>query len=226
MDPRPRRAVPGQLPDRVYWIRRGLVLVALIVVIAVIAGIISAIRGATKTAAPATSTPPAVSETSPSPSYSATDQPTTVASSSSASPSVSAATSTSATATTPVECIPNLLSLAVSGPRSVPTTAKADLQVTITNSGSVACVFVFDTRFVLRVVSGSDEIWSTADCAAWRATGTQTLQPGAAATFKTTWDRHRSQKECKVVPTTLKSGTYVADASYVGAPTAQWPMTL
>ncbi len=224
MDSRPRRAVPGQLPDRVYWVRRGLVLVAVVVVIAIIAGIVSAIHGATRTATPTTSTPPPVVQSSESPSYSSTDQPTTVASSSSATPSVSA--TTSATATTPIECVPNLLVLAVTGPRSVPTTAKADLQVTLTNSGSVACVLVLDTRFVLRVVSGIDEIWSTADCAAWRATGTQTLQPGAAATFKTTWDRHRSQKECKVVPTTLKSGTYVADASYVGAPTAQWPMTL
>jgi hypothetical protein len=108
----------------------------------------------------------------------------------------------------------------------VAATAKADLQVTLTNTGQDACVLVFDARFVLRVVSGSDEVWSTADCAAWMATGSQTVQPGAAATWKTTWDRHRSQKECKVVPTALKAGTYVANAMYTGAAPAIWPMTL
>jgi hypothetical protein len=108
----------------------------------------------------------------------------------------------------------------------VAATAKADLEVTLTNTGGVACVIVFDTRFVLRVVSGIDEVWSTADCAAWMATGTQTVQPGAAVGWKTTWDRHRSQKECKVVPTALKAGTYVANAMYTGAVPAQWPMNL
>jgi hypothetical protein len=104
--------------------------------------------------------------------------------------------------------------------------AKADLAVTVTNTGQAPCVVVFDSRFVLRVVSGSDEIWSTADCAAWGATGSQTVQPGATASWKTSWDRHRSQKECKVVPTTLKAGTYVANAMYTGAAPANWPMNL
>jgi hypothetical protein len=122
--------------------------------------------------------------------------------------------------------VTNLVSLGVTGPRTVPAAAKADLEVTLTNTGQVPCVIVFDTRFVFRVVSGSDEIWSTADCAAWMATGAQTLQPGAAVMWKTTWDRHRSQKECKVVPTALKAGTYVANAMYTGAVPAQWPMNL
>ncbi len=58
------------------------------------------------------------------------------------------------------------------------------------------------------------------------ASGTQTVLPGGNVGWKTTWDRHRSQKECKIVPTALKAGTYVANAMYTGAVPAQWPMTL
>ncbi len=221
MDSRPRRAAPDRLPDRYYWRRRAVVLVALVVVIAVVVAVVAAIRGRASTATPASSSSAPVVETSATPSPTPTVTPTP---SPSGTPGVTSAAPTSAAA--PTECVPNLLSLSVSGPRTVAATAKADLQVTLTNTGQAACVLVFDARFVLRVVSGSDEIWSTADCAAWMATGSQTVQPGAAATWKTTWDRHRSQKECKVVPTALKAGTYVANATYTGAVPAIWPMTL
>jgi len=225
MDSRPRRAAPGRLPDRIYWRRRAVVLVALVLVIAVIAAIASAIRGRSTTATPATT--PSVQVTEPSVTPTPTDTPSasqspSLSASASASPTVTAAPSSTA----PTECVPNLLSLAVTGPRTVAASAKADLEVTLTNTGQVACVIVFDTRFVLRVVSGTDEVWSTADCAAWRATGTQTVQPGAVVAWKTTWDRHRSQKECKVVPTALKAGTYVANAMYTGAVPAIWSMNL
>ena len=220
MDSRPRRAAPGRLPDRVYyWRRRAVVLVALVVVLAIIVAIASAIRSRSITASPATTTSAQVIRTSAIPTAAPTTTP-------SASAPLSATSAAPTSAAAPTECVANLLSLAVTGPRTVAATAKADLEVTLTNTGQVACVIVFDTRFVLRVVSGIDEVWSTADCAAWMATGSQTVQPGAAVTWKTTWDRHRSQKECKVVPTALKAGTYVANAMYTGAVPAQWPMNL
>lgn len=220
MDSRPRRAAPGRLPHRIYyWRRRAIVLIALVVVLAIIVAIVSAVRARSTTASPATTTSAQVIETSAIPTAT---PPTTP--SASAPPSATSAAPTSAAA--PTECVANLLSLAVTGPRTMAATAKADLAVTLTNTGQVACVIVFDTRFVLRVVSGIDEVWSTADCAAWMATGSQTVQPGAAVTWKTTWDRHRSQKQCKVVPTPLKAGTYVANAMYTGAVPAQWPMNL
>lgn len=221
MDSPPRRAAPGRLPDRIYWRRRAVVLVALVIVIAIIVAIVSAIRGRSVTASPATTTSIQVVEASDTPTATPTPTPTPSASTS---PSGTSAAPTTPTA--PTDCAADVVSLGVTGPKTVAATAKADLEVTLTNTGQVACVIVFDTRFVLRVVSGSDEIWSTADCAAWMATGSQTVQPGAAVTWKTIWDRHRSQRECKVVPTALKVGTYVANAMYAGAVPAQWPMNL
>ncbi|MBI4899795.1 MAG: hypothetical protein HY829_04885, partial [Actinobacteria bacterium] len=107
------------------------------------------------------------------------------------------------------------------GPGVVKVGATGQFTVTVTNSGLAACTFAFDSRFTFTIVSGADQIWSTSDCASWGPTGSQQLAIGAAASWQTTWDRHRSQPTCKVVPTPLRPGTYVATAEYAGAPSAQ-----
>jgi len=119
-----------------------------------------------------------------------------------------------------------VLALTVDGPGTVKPGATAQLTVTVTNSGQDTCTFTFDSRFTLRIVSGTDEIWSTANCGQWAPTGSHSLAPAAAVTWQTTWDRHRSQATCKVVAATLKTGTYVANALYTGASTAQLVMQL
>jgi hypothetical protein len=208
----------------VYWVRRAFVLVGLALVIALLMWLVSLLGGGTRTAAPSitrtaapadSGTPsapdslqatglPATAGTTPAPS--ATDQPTT--------------------APQTTQCDPGLLSLSITGPGQVKVGATAAITITVTNSDSTACSFTFDNRFSLKIVSGADEIWSTTDCAQWAPSGTQTLAPGAAATWQTTWDRHRSQAGCKLVPTALKNGTYVANAQYAGAGTAQLVMLL
>ncbi len=233
MEPDHRRATPRRLPERVYWIRRAFVLVCLAIIIALVVWLGSLIGGGHTTASPAkspgllptVSTIPSAPDsleatalrapgsTTPDPSTTptATDQPTT-------------ATATSAPP--PAACDPSLLSLSITGPGLIKAGATAQFTVTVTNSGSTACIFTFDSRFTLKIVSGTDEIWSTADCAQWAPTGSKTLAAGAPATWQTTWDRHRSQATCKVVPTVLGSGTYVANAMYTGASTAQLIMLL
>lgn len=235
MDTRPGGAVPGRLPNRVYWARRALVLVVLLLIVAVVWWLVAAVSGSPRTASPAlvssTSATASTDTPSDSPTPMDTDTPTTGATPPAASTPTTAATSTppAASATTPaapIECAANLLSLSVTGPNTVAASATAEIQVSITNTGQSPCIVTFDNRFTLRIVSGTDEVWSTGDCPAWMASGSQTLTPGAAATWKTTWDRHRSQKECKVVPTTLKSGTYVANAMYTGSTPANWVLLL
>jgi len=231
MEPGVRRAAPGRLPERVYWFRRAFVLIGLALVIALLVWLVSLRGGGPKTAAPSitkTTTPadsgtasapdsleatglPAPAETTPASSATATDQPTTAP---------------QTTAPQAAACDPGLLSLSITGPGQVKVDAMAAFTITVTNSDSTACSFTFDNRFTLKIVSGADEIWSTADCAQWAPSGTQTLAPGAAATWQTTWDRHRSQATCKVVPTALKAGTYVANALYAGAGSAQLVMLL
>jgi hypothetical protein len=230
MEPDVRRVAPGRLPERVYWFRRAFVVVCLAIIIALLMWLVSLVGGpktaspAVTKAAPATTRTPSPPDsleatalpapaTAPEPSSTptATDQPTT------ASPSGAPA---------PASCDPGVMTVSIAGPGTVKAGATAQLTITVTNSGTDACTFTFDARFTLKIVSGADEIWSTADCSQWAPTASQALPPGGAATWQTTWDRHRSQATCKVVPATLKAGTYVASAMYSGTSTAQVVMQL
>jgi hypothetical protein len=226
MEPGVRRAAPGRLPERVYWFRRAIVLIGLALVIALLMWFVSLLGGGPKTAAPSKNPAVPAQTRTPSPpdSLEATALP---APQTTPGPTDQPTTSTSQTTDSSVpECDPALMTLSVTGPGQVKAGATAALTVTVTNSGTAACTFTFDTRFTMKIVSGTDEVWSTADCAQWAPTGTQSLALGAAATWQTTWDRHRSQATCKVVPTTLKAGTYVVEAMYTGAAPAQLVMLL
>lgn len=201
-------------------------LVGLAVVIALLMWLVS-LLGGPKTAAPPVTTPPPATTRTPSPPDSL--QATALPAPASTPPATATDQPTAPSAsTTPaaLACDPAVLTLDVTGPGAVKAGATAQLTVTVTNAGSEACTFTFDAQFGFRIVSGTDEIWSIADCGQWAPTGSHTLAPGAAATWQTTWDRHRSQASCKVVPTTLKPGTYVATASYTGASSAQLVMLL
>ena len=227
MEPDLRRAAPGRLPERVYWFRRAFVLVCLAIIIALLMWLVSLIGGGTKTASPASKAAAQVQTLLPSPADSL--QATALPAPASASVSTATDQPTTAPGTStppPAACDPGVLTLSITGPGTVKAGATEQLTVTVTNSGMDACTFTFDSRFTLKIVSGTDEIWSTADCAQWAPTGSPALAAGAATTWQTTWDRHRSQATCKVVPTTLKAGTYVATAAYAGASSSQLVMLL
>jgi hypothetical protein len=223
MEPEPRRVSPDRLPERVYWFRRALVLVGLALVIALIVWL-SSLPGTPRSGT--TVKPPLAPSSSTAPSALDSTQATALPG-----PLTPAVPTTSASPTPPAaapaspaaaECDPGILTLSISGPGAVKVGATGQFTVTVTNSGLAACTFTFDSRFTFTIVSGTDQIWSTADCTAWAPTGgSQELAIGASATWQTTWDRHRSQAGCKVVPTPLGPGTYVANAQYSGAPTAQ-----
>jgi hypothetical protein len=233
MEPDVRRVAPGRLPERVYWFRRAFVVVCLAIVIALLMWLVSLVGGS-KTAAPAVTKAAPTTTRTPSPpdSLQATALPApATAPEPSTTPTATATatdqpTTASASAPAPAACDPGAMSLSIAGPGTVKAGASAQLTITVTNSGTDACTFTFDARFTLKIVSGADEIWSTADCSQWAPTASQALPPGGAATWQTTWDRHRSQATCKVVPATLKDGTYVASAMYAGASTAQLVMLL
>ncbi len=233
MEPEARRVTPGRLPERVYWFRRAFVVVCLGLVIALLMWL-GSLAGGPRTAAPrAASAPPATTQApSPPDSLQATALPapasTLTGSTSAPTDSTSAVTAAApaSSAPTAAACDPAVLTLDVTGPGTVKAGTTAPITVTVTNSGTDTCAFTFDSRFAFRIVSGSDPIWSIGDCAQWAPSGTQTLAQGAAATWHTTWDRHRSQATCVSVATTLKPGTYVASASYTGSSSAQLVMLL
>jgi hypothetical protein len=162
----------GPQPPSVYWRRRLLLLVVLVaVVIVVILILVRPGSGGTKT--------PTGGQTSGQPG-------------SSSSPSVSAGAGGSAAA-----CDPSVISLtAVTDATSYAAGVKPQLSMTIANTGSSACTIDVGTDAqVYMITSGSDQIWSSADCQTNKTALKQVLEPGAAKALSTTpfaWDRTRS----------------------------------
>ncbi len=222
MEPEPRRAAPDRLPRRVYWFRRGVVLVAVGLVIALIVWL-SSLPSNPRSAGTSVK-PPLAPPSSGTPSVLDSTQATALPgpdTSTASTPAAPSSATPSAASLAVADCDPGILTLSVSGPGVIKAGATGQFTVTVTNSGLSACLFTFDSRFAFTIVSGTDRIWSTSDCAQWAPTGSQQLAVGAAATWQTTWDRHRSEPTCKVVQTTLGAGTYVANAFYSGSATAQ-----
>ncbi|MDP9028432.1 MAG: hypothetical protein M3N46_12950 [Actinomycetota bacterium] len=161
----------GPQPPSVYWRRRLLLIAVLLaIVIVVVLIIVRPGSGGTKT--------PTGSQTS-----GQADSP---------SPSFTAGTGGSAAA-----CAPSVITLAaVTDAISYAAGVQPKLSMTITNGGANACTIDVGTDAqVYTITSGSDQIWSSADCQTDKTALKQVLQPGVAKALSTTpfaWDRTRS----------------------------------
>ncbi len=198
-------------PDepRVYWVRRSLVLIVVIVLVAGVAWLVWP-REPTVSAVPPPTSPTAT------PSVSTTPSP--------AAPSASP----SPTPTGPVACDPTLMKLDVAGFQKVKVGAKnTAFTLTVSNNTKVACILTISPKtYKLTVTSGKDRIWSTADCEKWLPAKELTLDGGATHEFGVTWTLRRSGKDCKLAKDKLKPGTYVATASLGDKATAKQPLQL
>lgn len=85
--------------------------------------------------------------------------------------------------------------------------------VAVVNKGTSDCdVDVSPKSLVLNVFSGSDHVWSSADC----ATGGKDLRgiaPGAVQTITYSWNRTRSTQGCTPNAPTAKLGMYIGVVS-------------
>ncbi|WP_345555600.1 hypothetical protein [Streptomonospora halophila] len=88
---------------------------------------------------------------------------------------------------------------------------KPKFKLTLVNTEDQTCtVDVGPKSLELRVTSGDDRIFSTADCAGGSSSDKQKLQRGVPYTTTVTWDRKRSWKDCPDRDVTAKRpGTYV-----------------
>lgn len=188
----------GSEPPQVYWRRRITVLaVALLVVVGVI------VVWPKGSPAPAPNAAPSVAA---SPSVTASAAVTV---------SSSPAASASPTPTGPQPCATENLRLSMAGYQKLAQGAKQPFTVAIKNAGTAPCVLtVNSTAFVLTVTSGSDRIWSTADCAAWVPTKKLTVKPQASYQFQINWPLLRSTPTCKTSKTVVNPGTYVGQAAF------------
>jgi hypothetical protein len=182
----------GPLPPGVYWRRRLLTLLAVVVVLFLLGRACTA--GGSPKAGP-----------SPTPSPSATR---TVA------PSRSPSASPTPTATTPPPVGPcqaaDLVLSAKADAQTYPAGRRPVLTIGVANKGRAPCTRdVGQAAREIRVSSGNDRIWSSDDCSPGGGTLVVTLQPGAAPTsFTVTWSRKRSAAGCPAGSQEAPSGTY------------------
>lgn len=201
-----------QLPARVYWVRRALVLVVLGIVVLVVWLVVQAMGGpAAPAAAPTTARPsgtaaPATPRTTPKPTSTSTPYPGGVTDC----PSADVA----------VTIVPAAPSFAAG--------VSPTFTLTITNNGGAAClVDAGDTHRAIVVTSGTDRIWSNQDCAAAGSDPrTLLLAPKQTDTTQLAWNRVRSAQGCPSGLPAPAAGTYVATFSAGGATGAPAVFTL
>lgn len=85
-----------------------------------------------------------------------------------------------------------------------------EVELTVVNTGEQTCtVDVGPEEMELRVTSGEDRIYSTADCADDDDAQPEELSRGVPHTTTITWDRSRSWTDCRDSDATADNGTYV-----------------
>ncbi|GLU47387.1 hypothetical protein Nans01_17380 [Nocardiopsis ansamitocini] len=102
---------------------------------------------------------------------------------------------------------------------------KPRFRLTAVNTGDQTCtVDVGDKAMQLRVTSGEDRIFSTADCVeGTAATDKQQLRRGIPHISDVNWDRKRSWTDCRGSDVDARPGTYVVtlDSDYDAGAEAQ-----
>ena len=187
----------GPQPPRVYWVRR-LIVVGVVLVVVVLVAV--AVRGVLSRAG---SSPGAGEPV-------ATEQPD------------------EGVATGPVACPTGSLTLTVTAEAtSYPAPQLPVLGVGVSNTGEVECTVDISlaARGVL-VMSGSDRIWSSGDCAGEPAESLVLLAPGARQDVPVTWPRVRSDAACTADLPEPRPGTYNATVEAFGVTSAAFSFQL
>ncbi len=183
----------GAQPGWVYWARRAGLVAALVAVIVIGFFLFRPPENPTIAAVPAGG------------------PTTTAASTPAATPSVTA----SPTPTGPLSCDQTNTGLSLAGYQKVKQDAKQSFKVGVKNTGAQPCVLdLTAANFSLSVTSGTDRIWSTADCAKWVPVKKQTLKSQQSYEFSIEWGVLRSAAGCKEAKGLLNPGTYVAQAVF------------
>ncbi|WP_393916684.1 hypothetical protein [Halostreptopolyspora alba] len=87
-----------------------------------------------------------------------------------------------------------------------------EIEVTVVNTGDQTCtVDVGPTAMEVRITSGDDRVFSSADCVKGKeGSDKRELSRGVPETTTVTWDRTRSWEDCRDREVNASSGTYVA----------------
>ena len=187
----------GPLPPGVYWRRRALTFVAVVVALFLLSRACGSDGSPTATLSPSPSPSTRAPRTTPKPS--ATKKPT---------PSKTASPTPSGPAT-PCKAADLVLS-ARADAQAYPGGRRPVLTIGIANKGRTPCTRdVGQAARSITVTSGNDRVWSSDDCSPGGGSEVVTLQPGAAPTsFSVTWSRKRSKPGCPGGAVDAAPGTY------------------
>jgi len=190
----------GPLPEAVYWRRRAALLLALLLLLVLLKACTGGdepqdeqLVTAPASAAPSRSADPGASPSpSPSPSAGPSAGPTS-------DPSVPVCQDADLT----VQVRTATLQYRVG--------EQLPIRVTVRNAAVQACTAALGQGGLeVRVLSGSDRIWSSDDCDADRGAGQTTLQPGRAEVVQVSWSGRRSRPGCRGPGEQALPGTYRA----------------
>lgn len=122
----------------------------------------------------------------------------------------------------PVRCEATALEITeAAGQTAVPAGEPVDLDLRLTNAGTVPCLLeVGSATLGVVIFSGSDRIWSSTDCPDGPAERLFLLDTGAAAELTVQWDQKRSAPGCPDGRPTAQPGTYRALVTVDGGGTA------
>jgi hypothetical protein len=188
----------GPEPASTYWLRRALVVAAVLVLLALLVPLVTGGGDDPDTLAGGP-TPAPSAEVTPSPTPSA-DPSASPGASPGASPTPSTATA----------CAPTALEVEpTAGEDSYAVGASPRLSLSITNTGTTPCTRdLGQAQVELTVTSGRDRIWSSDDCAPGGDPDVVTLEPDEPVVQSVTWDGRRSLPGCAGDKAAAQPGTY------------------
>jgi hypothetical protein len=226
----------GPEAAQIYWARRGLVFGATMVLAAAVLLIISSAssRSAVQANPPSTAGSAVPSSASPSPMRTATWTPSAVvpsASTSAAGPGRKTTTRTASLDKTarsgPVDCPAEELRPTLTAKQRLAPNRSATFHLSLINGSDQTCIArVTSKNFELRINSGNDRIWSTADCRSAIKPIIRKVGSEHAVAWSLTWDGKRSKSDCRSAREALRPGTYLITAQLKGAEPVQLRMLL
>lgn len=192
----------GPRPPGVYWLRRIVVLVVILVLLLGVRWLLTGRGSSTPSASPTTSGTPAASE---SPTPAASSSPS-VGPTKSASPSKTPSATPTGTGT----CKDSQITVTAStDAASYPVGATPRLRMKIQNTSQTACKRdIGADKNELIITSGTAHVWSSDDCSAAGNAQVETIAPGQSFSVAVTWLGHLSQKGCPANQPAAVKGNY------------------
>ncbi|MFF2315055.1 hypothetical protein ACFVTE_02165 [Arthrobacter sp. NPDC058097] len=207
-----QRTAPGKTAPRagrkpspaVYRRRRLFAGVALLLVLCLIAGGVATLTSLLGGAQQASS---------------AQDSPTQDSTQGKAQPGATPSASPSATPSASPTCDQKLVTVkATTNKTSYAADEKPVLSLTVTNGGKLPCkVNIGTSQMDFLVTSGSDRVFSSADCQAASTDLVKTIAPGKSETANFPWPRNRSVQGCEKVAEGAVGGGYYVFIAKLGA---------